>query len=97
MSDDITVRLRRDCMSLIADEAADMIENLRSELKVMTEEHRLACQDRDLMVRQLKDVQREYCRRIACPLMDITDENDEDRVEWKAREIAESFKWDCFK
>ena len=42
------------------------------------------------------DVRREYCRRIACPLMDITDENDEDRMEWKAREIADKFKWDCF-
>ncbi len=42
------------------------------------------------------DVRREYCRRIACPLMDITNENDEDRMEWKAREIADKFKWDCF-
>jgi hypothetical protein len=51
-------------------------------------------------IRRLKaerdDVRREYCRRIACPLMDITDENDEDRMEWKAREIADKFKWDCF-
>ena len=31
MSDDIVVRLRRDCMSLIADEAADEIERLRAE------------------------------------------------------------------
>jgi hypothetical protein len=31
MSDDITVRLRRDCMSLIADEAADTIDRLRVE------------------------------------------------------------------
>lgn len=31
MSDDITTRLRRDCMSLIADEAADEIERLRKE------------------------------------------------------------------
>jgi uncharacterized coiled-coil DUF342 family protein len=29
MSDDIVTRLRRDCMSLIADEAADEIERLR--------------------------------------------------------------------
>jgi hypothetical protein len=94
--DDITTRLRRDCMSLIADEAADVIDRLRSELKVMTDEHRLACEDRDLMIRQRDDVRREYCRRIACPLMDITDENDEDRVEWKARDIADTFKWDCF-
>ncbi len=32
MSDDIVVRLRRDCMSLIADEAADEIERLRNAL-----------------------------------------------------------------
>jgi len=32
VSDDITTRLRRDCMSLIADEAADEIERLRAEL-----------------------------------------------------------------
>jgi len=31
MSDDITVRLRRDCTSLIADEAADTIDRLRVE------------------------------------------------------------------
>ena len=31
MSEDITTRLRRDCMSLIADEAADEIERLRKE------------------------------------------------------------------
>lgn len=52
--------------------------------------------ERNLLVQQLNDVRREYCRRIACPLMDITDENDEDRMEWKAREIADKFKWDCF-
>jgi hypothetical protein len=31
VSEDITTRLRRDCMSLIADEAADTIEHLRNE------------------------------------------------------------------
>lgn len=31
MNDDIVTRLRRDCMSLIADEAADEIERLRAE------------------------------------------------------------------
>ena len=31
MSDDITMRLRREIMSLIADEAADTIEQLRKE------------------------------------------------------------------
>jgi hypothetical protein len=30
MTDDIVVRLRRDCMSLIADEAADEIKRLRA-------------------------------------------------------------------
>jgi hypothetical protein len=32
MSEDITTRLRRDCMSLIADEAADTIEQLRADV-----------------------------------------------------------------
>ncbi len=32
MNDDITTRLRRDCMSLIADEAADTIEQLRADV-----------------------------------------------------------------
>lgn len=32
MTDDIVTRLRRDCMSLIADEAADEIERLRNAL-----------------------------------------------------------------
>jgi phosphotransacetylase len=31
MSEDITTRLRRDCMSLIADEAADEIDRIRAE------------------------------------------------------------------
>ena len=31
VSDDITTRLRRDCMSLIADEAAETIDRLRVE------------------------------------------------------------------
>jgi hypothetical protein len=57
--DDIATRLRRDCMSLIADEAADVIDRLCSELKVMTDEHRLACEDRDLMIRQRDEARRE--------------------------------------
>lgn len=42
MNDDITTRLRRDCMSLIADEAADEIERLRKE---RDEARRFACQN----------------------------------------------------
>lgn len=41
MSDDITVRLRRDCMSLIADEAADTIDRLRVE---RDEARRMVCE-----------------------------------------------------
>ena len=90
MSDDITIRLRRDCMSLIADEAADTIDRLRAErdearleLKVMTEEHRLACEDRDLMQRE-----RDEARRMVCGLdADIM----EDQVEY-----ARHRGWDCF-
>lgn len=38
MSDDIVTRLRRDCMSLIADEAADEIERLTAERDALREE-----------------------------------------------------------
>lgn len=90
VSDDITTRLRRDCMSLIADEAADTIDRLRVErdearleLKVMTEEHRLACEDRDLMQRE-----RDEARRMVCGL-------DADIME-DQRDYAKQRGWDCF-
>jgi hypothetical protein len=38
VNDDIVTRLRRDCMSLIADEAADEIERLRAERDRMRQE-----------------------------------------------------------
>jgi enhancing lycopene biosynthesis protein 2 len=36
--DDIVIRLRRDCVSLIADEAADEIERLRAEIDKLYED-----------------------------------------------------------
>ncbi len=70
--------------------AADTIDRLRVErdeasleLKVMTEEHRLACEDRDLMQRE-----RDEARRMVCGLdADIM----EDQVEY-----ARHRGWDCF-
>ncbi len=47
MNEDITTRLRRDCMSLIADEAADTIERLRAELCTAWEQAELWKDERD--------------------------------------------------
>lgn len=65
MSEDITTRLRRDCMSLIADEAADEIERLRMELKVMTDEHRLACEDRDAIIKERDEAKQRNVRLLS--------------------------------
>ena len=81
--DDITTRLRRDCMSLIADEAADTIDRLRAELQVMADEHRLACEDRDLMQRE-----RDEARRKVCWLLRSWVKTEKD--------VALERGWDCF-
>jgi hypothetical protein len=56
VSDDITTRLRRDCMSLIADEAADTIDRLRAE---RDEARRIVCS----LEADTTEDQREYAKQ----------------------------------
>lgn len=89
MIEDITTRLRRDCMSLIADEAADEIERLRDELsarnayeycKTLTElRHRI----------ETLTAERDEARREVCQKHDHGYFTDEDYAEIRG--------WDCFK
>lgn len=68
--------------------AADTIERLRADLNVMTEEHRLACDDRDLMVRERDGARRAYCA--AAYRLDSKGES-------TPMSIAHQQGWDCFK
>lgn len=68
--------------------AADEIERLRAELKVMNEEHRLACDDRDLMVRERDGARRAYCA--AAYKLDPKGES-------TPMSIAHQQGWDCFR
>ncbi len=68
----------------IVQEMIAEIERLRADLQLMTEEHRAACEDRDLMMRE-----RDEARRMVCGLdADIM----EDQIEY-----AKHRGWDCFK
>ena len=60
VSDDITTRLRRDCMSLIADEAADTIDRLRAE---RDEARRELCRNEANHLPTMADPHREARRR----------------------------------
>jgi uncharacterized protein (DUF3084 family) len=72
-----------ECALLALDEMKAQLDEARRQLKVMTEEHRLACEDRDLMQRE-----RDEARRMVCGLdADIM----EDQVEY-----ARHRGWDCF-
>ncbi len=64
------------------DEAINEIERLRADLKVMTEEHRLACEDRDFM-----KLQRDEARLLYCDRQSPADPH----------KAAEKWGWDCFK
>lgn len=72
-----------ECALLALDEMKAQLDEARRQLKVMTEEHRLACEDRYLMQRE-----RDEARRMVCGLdADIM----EDQVEY-----ARHRGWDCF-
>jgi uncharacterized protein (DUF3084 family) len=72
-----------ECALLALDKMQAQLDEARRQLKVMTEEHRLACEDRDLMQRE-----RDEARRMVCGLdADIM----EDQVEY-----ARHRGWDCF-
>jgi uncharacterized protein (DUF3084 family) len=72
-----------ECALLALDEMRRERDEARLELKVMTEEHRLACEDRDLMQRE-----RDEARRKVCALEADTTEDQ--------REYAKQRGWDCF-
>jgi hypothetical protein len=61
VSDDITTRLRRDCMSLIADEAADTIERLRAELCTAWEQAERWKDERDEARREVSFLRPSVC------------------------------------
>jgi len=42
-------------------ELLTMVDALRVDLEVMTQEHRAACQDRNLMIRERDEARREVC------------------------------------
>jgi len=92
MSDktDIVYRLRHDCMSLIADEAADVIERLRKELDA-----RIAmCDMRSEKIIELT-AERNEARREVCELR--TDIGFSRPIATHMNEFATSRGWDCFK
>ena len=91
MSDDITTRLRRDCMSLIADEAADTIDRLRAELCTAWEQ-----------AERWKD-ERDEARRSCCEFAAMVDSADtvvmyvdSNRFHEIAMKYMKSRGWDCF-
>ncbi len=82
MSDDITTRLRRDCMSLIADEAADTIDRLRAELCTAWEQ-----------AERWKD-ERDEARRHLCDLYVKGQPSSSNMTD---KDYAAELGWDCFK
>ena len=100
MSDpnDIVTRLRRDCMSLIADEAADEIKRLREQLTASHQSHGNAIVRHPADANELRQVmeERDEARRDACmswAWMYRPSEN----AETEARKEAKRRGWDCFK
>ena len=89
---DIVHRLREPMNVLqyddITEEAAEEIERLRAELKVMTEEHRLACDDRDQM-----RAERDRARRTLCQVLVLTRPPGSKQGE---RGFAKEMGWDCY-
>jgi len=81
MTDDIVVRLRRDCMSLIADEAADEIERLRE-----------LSGDSGQLRKERDEARRMWCE--AAPVGNSLSVDDMDR---RARTEAKRRGWDCYK
>ena len=48
-------------------ELRDQIKRLRVDLKLMTDEHRAACEDRDLMMRERDEARQKFCRTFMNP------------------------------
>jgi uncharacterized protein (DUF3084 family) len=71
-----------ECALLALDEMKAQLDEARRELKVMTEEHRLACEDRDLMQRERDEARRMWC---------------EHGTYTHPRQLAKEMRWDCYK
>ncbi len=93
MSEDITTRLRRDCMSLIADEAADTIEQLRADVMCLKYQNAefvrnltMAQDERNAATAERDEARREvsFLRPSVCLGAQT------------AHEYAQSRGWDCF-
>jgi hypothetical protein len=94
---DIVTRLRRDCMSLIADEAADEIERLRAQrdaalldaeaLRPIAE-----AQWNSYSLAGLYMAERDRARRLVCELQCDPPE----RFIGLPHEVAQMYGWDCF-
>ncbi len=65
-------------------ELLTMVDALRVDLEVMTQEHRAACQDRDLMIRERDEARREVCNMMH-------------KTGFLNGDYADSRGWDCFK
>jgi len=59
--DDIVTRLRRDCMSLIADEAADEIERLREQLRLANIDNFNTTSEVETMRAERDEARRMFC------------------------------------
>ena len=100
MESDIVTRLRRDCMSLIADEAADEIERLR--VIVQGWEHSARNAERDIaQLREERDeARRDRCMARAVIRWDLEHPNSPQRTQTTiillAWQIADEEGWDCF-
>jgi hypothetical protein len=67
-------------------ELLTMVDALRVDLEVMTQEHRAACQDRDLMIRERDEARQFVCNREYLMTGMTT----------TPQEIAKERGWDCF-
>lgn len=79
-------------------ELRDQIKRLRVDLKLMTDEHRAACEDRDLMMRE-RDVARRSCCEYAAIVdgADTADGMESGRFYEIAMKYMKDRGWDCFK
>jgi hypothetical protein len=101
MSDDIVTRLRRDCMSLIANEAADEMERLR--VQALGTQRRI--QDQDAIMAELWERihaltdERDEARRMLCQFESRLDfqYGNIDPSRFGPVAIAAERGWDCFK
>jgi hypothetical protein len=79
------------------------IERLTEDLKVMTDEHRLACEDRDLMICERDEARRSLCR-VESALRTVTMEEYirkelgelAELIPVEPERVARERGWDCF-